>query len=76
MEFKLGNNQLEYLKKYQYINLHDWRYLTIKFDNIWIRDWYYIGNIKKLNYDHREFIYKTRNENLMNNKNYYIDNPI
>ena len=98
MEFKLGENQINFLIKYQYIKLNEWRLLTLpntellkeyengkipfkKFQSSYLNnksktDWYYIGNMSKLNFNDKELVYKNRINNLKNDKNYYIKNPL
>jgi len=76
MDFKLGENQIDFLIKHKFIKLNEWRFLRIKFNNEWVRDWYYIGNMSKLTFEEQELVYKNRVNNLKNNKNYYIENPL
>jgi len=72
MKFQLGEYQLEYLKKYEYIKLSDWRILCVN-NKI---NWYYVGDTSQLNKDELEKFYDERINNLIKDRNYYIKNSI
>lgn len=71
-KFELGEDQWKWLKKYDKINLKEWRYDVIDDSKF---DWFYVGNWKPTEIQpypsNKDGEYEERHKNLKKNRYHY-----